>query len=147
MKKICQIGIIVKDLEQKIKHWADILWLGIPEIITVDEHEKSGATYKGKPTLARTRLAIFDLGDLCIELLEPIGSPSTWDDFAKSNEQGIHHIAFATENTDKEVRFYRGKNLDVLQQGDFGTGKYTYLDTFEKLGTVIELLEFYPKAK
>jgi len=147
MKKICQIGIVVKDIEQQVKNWAQVLDSPMPDIQIIDEYEKSGATYKGKPTLARARQAIFYLGDISIELLEPVGGPSTWEDFAKTNEQGIHHIAFVTENTDKELAFYRRKNMGVLQQGDFGTGRYTYMDTFEKLGAVVELLEFYPKTE
>jgi hypothetical protein len=147
MKRICQIGIIVKDIEQKVKHWAELLASPVPDIQTIDEYEKSGATYKGKPTLARARQAIFYLGDISIELLEPVGSPSTWEDFAESNEQGIHHIAFTTENTDKELAFYRSKNMSVLQQGHWETGRYTYVDSFEKLGACLELLEFFPKAE
>jgi catechol 2,3-dioxygenase-like lactoylglutathione lyase family enzyme len=74
-----------------------------------------------------------------------VGGPSTWEGFAASNGQGIHHIALLTENTDKELEFYRRKNINVLQQGHWETGRYTYVDTFEKLGTCLELLEFFPK--
>ncbi len=146
MKKIFQIGLIVKDIEQKVKHWAQVLDSPIPDIQIIEGYEKTGALYKGKPTSAKAKQAIFYLGDISVELMEPVGSPSAWDDFAKTNGQGIHHIALLTENTDKELEVYRKENIAVLQQGHWETGRYTYVDTCEKLGTFIELLEFYPKA-
>jgi len=147
MEKICQIGVIVKDIEQKVKHWAQVLDSPVPDIHTIEGYEKTGAVYKGNPTSARARQAIFNLGDISIELLEPTSGPSAWDDFAKTNGQGIHHIAFVVENTDKELEVCRRENMNVLQQGHWPTGRYTYIDTFKKLGAAIELLEFYPKAE
>lgn len=147
MKRICQIGIIVKDIEQQVKNWAEVLGESVPAVVTIDGYEKTGATYKGEPTSAVAKQAIFYLGDISIELMEPVGGPSAWEDFAKTNGQGIHHIAFTTENTDKELGFYRRKNTSVLQQGHWETGRYTYIDTFEKLGAYLELLEFFPDTK
>ncbi|MGA2915120.1 MAG: VOC family protein [Sedimentisphaerales bacterium] len=147
MKKIFQIGIVVKDIEKQVRNWAEVLGEPTPAIVTIDGYEKSGATYKGKPTSAVAKQAIFYLGDISIELLEPVGSPSTWADFAKTNGQGIHHIAFLEENAEKEMAFYRRKNMNIAQQGHWDTGRYIYADSFDKLGAIIELIEFFPKTE
>jgi hypothetical protein len=41
---------------------------------------------------------IFMLG-LSIELIEPDGKPSTWQEFLDIRGEGIHHIAFLQEGT------------------------------------------------
>ncbi len=145
MKKVCQIGIIVKDIEQKVKNWAQVLEMPVPAVTTIDSYEKTDAMYKGKPTSAVAKQVIFFLGDVMIELLEPVGSPSTWDDFANTNGQGIHHIAFLEENAEKEMAKYKSKGMNIAQQGHWDTGRYFYADSFDKLGAVIELLEFFPQ--
>ncbi len=147
MKKICQIGIIVKDIEQKVKNWAQILDCSAPDIQMIEGFDKTGSLYEGKPTMAKSKQAIFFLGDIMIELLEPVGSPSTWDDFAKTSGQGIHHIAFLEENAEKEMAKYQRDNMKIAQQGHWDTGRYFYADSFDKLGAIIELIEFFPKAE
>lgn len=145
MKKICQIGIIIKDIEKKVKNWAEVLEMPAPQVQMIEGHEKTGALYKGKPTDAKCKQAIFFLGDIMLELLEPVGSPSAWDDFAKEHGQGIHHIAFLEENAEKEMAKYKSKGMNIAQQGHWDTGRYFYADSIDKLGAVVEILEFFPK--
>ena len=75
---ITQVGIIVKDIEAKARTWSEILGLPMPEIRMTDTVDIARTEYQGKPSTARAKLAFFHLGQVDVELIEPIGEPSTW---------------------------------------------------------------------
>jgi hypothetical protein len=92
---ITQVGIIVQDIEAKAQAWAAVLGLPVPEIVITDSYERAQTEYKGKPSNARAKLAFFHLGQVELELIEPVGRPSTWQDQLDERGDGLHHIAFA----------------------------------------------------
>jgi methylmalonyl-CoA/ethylmalonyl-CoA epimerase len=81
------------------------------------------------------------MGQVSLELIEPIGGPSTWREFLDERGEGVHHIAFTVEGTDEVVAFLAGAGIAVVQQGDYTGGRYTYVDSMSTLGVILELLE------
>jgi len=81
------------------------------------------------------------MGQVDIELIEPIGGPSTWQEILDEKGEGVHHIAFTIKGTDQVVAFLKGEGLDVVQQGHYPGGMYTYVDSTPALGVILELLE------
>jgi methylmalonyl-CoA/ethylmalonyl-CoA epimerase len=138
---VCQVGLIVRDIERSAEIYSQVFGLPKPRIIVTDEYEKTKATYRGEPTNARAKLAFFDMGQVSLELIEPIGSPSTWQEFLDENGEGVHHIAFRIKGTDDVLAFLESKEIGVLQQGHYTGGMYTYVDSAPALGTILELLE------
>ncbi len=45
------------------------------------------------------------------------------------------------QGTDKVVAFLEGKGINVVQQGHYTGGMYTYVDSAPSLGVILELLE------
>ena len=139
--RITQVGIIVANIESKIKAWADVLGLPIPEIIITDKVELAMTEYKGKSTPARAKLAFFHLGQVDLELIEPIDGPSTWKDQLNQHGESLHHIAFVINGMKEKVAYLDAKGLPLVQRGEYTGGRYAYIDGINKLGTVLELLE------
>ena len=79
--KIVQIGIVVRDVEKYAKSYAEFFGVEVPEVIISETEETAKTRYYGRPTKARVRQAFFHFDNITIELLEPVGSPSTWKDF------------------------------------------------------------------
>jgi methylmalonyl-CoA/ethylmalonyl-CoA epimerase len=138
---ITQIGIVVKDIERSIDAFCDVFELSRPNVIITDEYEFAKTQYQGKPSLARAKLAFFDFGQVQIELIEPIGNPSTWKEILDHKGEGIHHIAFQIKGTNQVVAYLEGKGIPLIQQGHYTGGMYSYLDASNKLGLILELLE------
>ncbi len=138
---VTQIGIVVRDIEAAVGRYCTILGLPRPEVILTDEPDKARTTYNGQPTPARAKLAFFHLGQVDIELIEPVGGPSTWQAFLDENGEGVHHIAFWVLDTDGAVRFLGRHDIPLEQQGYFTGGMYSYLDSSAALGVRLELLE------
>jgi len=138
---ICQIGLVVRDINRSIEAYSQVFGLPKPEIIVTEGPEVARTKFRGSPTDARAKLAFFDMGQLSLELIEPVGGPSTWREFLDQKGEGVHHMAFVVQDTDEAVSFLEGAGIEVIQQGDYTGGRYTYLDSVSLLGVVLELLE------
>ncbi len=138
---ICQVGLIVRDVERSAEAYSRILGLPKPRIVVTDPQEVAHTRFRGQPTDARAKLAFFDMGQVSLELIEPIGGPSTWREFLDEKGEGVHHIAFIVKDTDQVVQYLSGHGIEVVQQGDYTGGRYTYVDSTAALGVILELLE------
>lgn len=138
---VAQVGIIVRDIESKARAWSEILGLPLPKIIVTDEWDKTRAEYKGKPTSARAKLAFFHMGNMEVELIEPMEGPSTWRDQRDQSGDSLHHIAFRIQGMQDKVAYLESKGVPLVQRGEYTGGRYAYLDGVAQLGAVLELLE------
>ena len=138
---VTQVAVVVWDIDKARKNWAKLLGVPAPDVRETAEQSQTGAEYMGQPTAGRAKLAFFNLGSVTLELIEPIGGPSTWREFLETKGEGIHHIAFKVRGTDEIVKTLAPDGISLQQQGRFPGGRYTYLDAREPLGVIIELLE------
>ncbi len=138
---VVQVAIIVRDIEAKSKAWSEILGLPLPDIIVTDTYDKTQAQYLGAPTQARSKLAFLHMGQLNVELIEPIGGPSTWQQHLDERGEGLHHIAFEINGMNDKLAYLDARGVPLIQRGEYEGGRYAYVDGMDKLGTVLELLE------
>jgi catechol 2,3-dioxygenase-like lactoylglutathione lyase family enzyme len=138
---ICQIGLVVRDIEQTAKAYADLFGMDMPGIITTDPEEIARTRFRGAPTQARAKLAFFKMGDVSLELIEPVGEPSTWKEFLDEHGEGVHHIALRIDGMERVLTFMEGEGISAIQRGDYTGGRYAYVDSAPSLAVIIELLE------
>lgn len=137
----CQVAIVVRDIEQATGAWAGILGVEAPPWRLTAPSEETRIQFRGHDTEARAKLAFFDLGQVGLELIEPVGGPSTWAEFLALHGQGIHHIAFKVEGMDEILTQMKACNMPLVQRGDYKGGRYAYVDGGSRLGAIVELLE------
>jgi hypothetical protein len=143
-KQMMQVGIIVKDIEKTAKHWAAFLGEEkVPAIFQASESERNPTKYKGKRTNASAMLCFFQLDNITVELIEPLGGPSTWQEFLDTKGEGIHHIAFNIKGMKNYITSFGENGIPMVQHGGWDTGEYSYMDASKNLGLIIELLEHY----
>ena len=135
------MGIIVQDIKEKARAWAEVLGLPVPEIIITDIYERAKTEYNGGSSDARAKLAFFHLGQVDLELIEPIGKPSTWQDQLDQHGDSLHHIAFEIKGMSEKVAYLDAKGLNLVQRGEYAGGRYAYIDGNAQLGAILELLE------
>lgn len=75
---VCQIGLVVRDIERSAKAYVDLFGVEVPDWFLTDPQEKAHTHYRGQSTQGRAKLAFFQLGSISLELIEPVGGPSTW---------------------------------------------------------------------
>lgn len=142
--KIVQIAIVVHDVEKYAKSYAEFFGVEVPEVIISETEDKAKTRYHGRPTKARVRQAFFHFDNTTLELLEPVGGPSTWKEFLDSHGEGVHHIAFEIKGMDDRIAEMQDRGATVIQQGRWTTysgGRYAYFDTNDQLAVMLELLE------
>ena len=138
---VVQVAIVVDDIETKAQAWANILGLPVPDLIIGGTVDKANAEYKGESTRVRAKFALFNLGQVALELIEPIDGPSTWKDQLDQHGSSLHHIAFRIKGMSEKVAYLASQGVPLIQRGDYTGGRYAYLDGVEKLGLILELLE------
>ncbi len=144
---IVQIGIVVRDIEKSTRAYAELLGLDVPKWEVTDPVEKSHTEYKGELSEARAKLAFFQLGNIVIELIEPVGRPSTWQEHLETKGEGVHHLAFEVKDMEKKIAGLKSIGIPLIQRGDYTGGCYSYLDGGPQLGVILELLENFPQRK
>jgi catechol 2,3-dioxygenase-like lactoylglutathione lyase family enzyme len=138
---VAQVGVVVRDIEAAIERYSRILGKEKPPIIITDEVDKARTLYRGKSTPGRCKLAFFDLGQVQLELLEPFGGPSAWQEVLDQKGEGVHHLAFWVKDTEGAVKYLGGQGIPEVQHGYFEGGMYTYVDSQPQLGVMLELLQ------
>jgi methylmalonyl-CoA epimerase len=89
IKKIDHLGIAVRSIESARKFYEEVLGL-------VCEREEVVASQK-------VRTAFYTVGDIHIELLEPISDDSPLAGFLEKKGEGFHHIAYRTDDIDGQL--------------------------------------------
>jgi hypothetical protein len=139
---LCQVGFVVKNADRMAAKLSRLTGLDVPAAILTDEYEKAHTQFRGAPSRAKAKLIIFNMGQVAIEIIEPIGGPSTWREFLDTRGEGVHHIAFTVQNAALSADGLAANGIPAIQSGDFEGGKYIYLDGEKELSVILELLEF-----
>jgi methylmalonyl-CoA/ethylmalonyl-CoA epimerase len=140
--RIVQIGLIVRDAEKTAAHYAEVFGIPKPEVVPIGDDSFADTQYRGKASTAKGKAAFFDLGPIQVELIEPVGAPSTWEEFLRTKGEGIHHIAFRTDDMAAARAFLDSKGMPTLQTGGWDGGRYTYVECNSQLATILELLQY-----
>jgi len=139
---VCQVGILVRDIEKTRLEWAKFLGVEPPPVSVTGALEEAGTRYMGEPSEARAKLAFFSVGEnVTVELIEPDENPSTWRKDLDEKGEGFHHIAFFVKGMKEKIEVCGKSGFALLQTGEYPGGRYAYLDAGGSLKTVLELLE------
>ena len=135
----CQVGIVVKNIDETIEYYEKVFGFGPFQVIEVDFPT---ATYYGETAGYRGKRAFFYLGPIQIELIELIDGKTIHEDFLKEKGEGLHHIAFEVDNLEESKRNANKAGLEVTQSFARPDGSgFAYLDTDKTGGVIFELVQ------
>jgi len=89
LTKINHIGIAVKSLEETLPFYRDNLGMEVKGIEEVTEQ--------------KVRVAMLQIGESMIELLEPTSEHSPIAKFMEKNGPGIHHVAYEVHDIEAAI--------------------------------------------
>ncbi len=144
---ITHVGFVVKDIYKTKAMFAKFLGLKEPVVFNAGSFEVTQTEYKNKMApKANCLITFFDVNDnFQLELIEPNGQPSVWQEFLDVKGEGMHHIAFCVKGMAGKIKACREFGMELVQKGEYGdaNGRYAYLSACDGLKTMIELLENY----
>lgn len=82
--------------------WRDVLGLALKAIEEVPDQ--------------KVRVAVLPIGDVNIELLEPVGDDSTIRKFIDKRGEGLHHLCFEVENIEKILSDMKSKGFALIDE-------------------------------
>jgi methylmalonyl-CoA/ethylmalonyl-CoA epimerase len=136
INRIEHIGIAVKDLEERIAFYRDVL----------------GLELEGREELpARNlRIAVFNLNGVHLELLEPTSPESNIAVFIEKRGEGLHHIAFGDDDIGRTLAALTEKGVALLDKtprpGAAGA-QVAFLDPKSTFRVLMELCETNPAGR
>jgi len=128
--KIDHIGIAVKNLDETLKFYEDIMGIKCVSKEVVEEQ--------------KVKVAFLPIGDTEVELLE-----STYEDgpiakFIEKKGEGIQHIAFKVDNIEEAIKELQEKGVRLIdEQPRYGAGgaRIAFLHPKSTSGVLIEISE------
>ena len=102
VKKIDHIAIAVSDLKKEIEVYRNIPGFEFTGTEVVEEQ--------------KVTVAFFKVGEVFIELLEPLSDDSPISKFIEKRGGGLHHIAYEVEDIKKEINSFEEKGIRMLDK-------------------------------
>ena len=130
IKQIDHIGIAVKDLNRQVKFYNDVLGLKCSGIEEVPDQ--------------KVKVAIFPVGEIRIELLQPTAEDSPIAGFLEKKGEGIHHIAYLVSDLDTNLKRLQEQEIQLIDaKPRIGAGghKIAFLHPNSTFGVLTELCE------
>jgi methylmalonyl-CoA/ethylmalonyl-CoA epimerase len=136
-KNLVHFEVVVKDLDQAVKRLES---LGIGPFKALSMPPFTGTpTFRGKPLNAKVKGVFADAGGIKLGLAQPIEGESPWMEFLDNRGEGIHHVAFAVDDLDKEVAKLTKQGCSVLKRSAWQGGGSAYIDL--GVGSIVIELE------
>jgi catechol 2,3-dioxygenase-like lactoylglutathione lyase family enzyme len=141
LPKMEQVALIVKDLESTAAFLSSTLGIGPFNF----SERSSPVTVGGKPSFAKRKLGIAKMGGIDLELIQPEEAGTPYYNFIFSKGEALQHVRFApVDDLDKTVAYLEGKGFKTAYAGEFGGGRFAYMESDKAKGLV---LEFTQRAK
>lgn len=96
------IGIAVKNLEESIKYYEEVLGLSCYKVEEVKDQ--------------KVKTAFFKVGQTKIELLESTEPDGPIGKFIEKRGEGLHHLAFAVNNIEKSLETVEEKGVRLIDK-------------------------------
>lgn len=105
LQKIDHLGIAVLSLDEAVGYYEKAL----------------GVTCKGREEVVSqgVRIAFFMVGDVRLELMEPTSDDSTVNKFLEKNGEGLHHVAFETDDILAQLQKARDSGCRLINETPF----------------------------
>lgn len=129
--KLDHIGIAVKNLEEAVRFYRDVLGLELEGVEEVPEEN--------------VKVAMFRVGETHIELLQGTTQESAISKFIEKKGEGIHHIAIRVDDVDKSVEDLKSKGATLVYDKSKlvskGSRKINFIHPKSAGGVLLELVE------
>lgn len=129
IEKVHHVGVVVRNIEQATRFYADTLGLRLHTLRTMDDQG--------------VRAALLELGDSEIELLEPVVADNGVARFLERRGEGLHHICFAVDDVERDLAALKAQGAELIdQQSRPGlAGQICFLHPNALDGTLVELCQ------
>ena len=102
LQKIDHLGIAVRSIDEAKIFYEEVLGLPCEGEETVESQ--------------KVKTAFFAVGEVHIELLEPTSAESPIAKFLEKNGEGIHHVAYRTDDIESQIKQARAGGCRLIHE-------------------------------
>ncbi|OGO83754.1 MAG: hypothetical protein A2Y21_02800 [Clostridiales bacterium GWC2_40_7] len=141
-----QIGMVVKDLDKTLENLQKIFGIGPFRVVDFPPsgNENVKRMYKGEDSDFTAKFCFFSLGNIELEIIQPISGRSIWQDHIDKKGPGLHHIKFSVPEHEPLRKHLESNGIGISQMGASvgkNAGKeWVFYDTEDKIGFAVELM-------
>ncbi len=124
------IALAVKNISDSLKIWQELFGFELLKIVDVPEQ--------------KVKVAILEMSDVHIELLEPLNPESTVAKFIEKRGEGLHHLAFEVDDIEKALKELKEsgvKLIDEKPRKGAMDSKIAFIHPSSTGGVLVELCE------
>jgi methylmalonyl-CoA/ethylmalonyl-CoA epimerase len=130
VNKVDHIGVAVKNLDETLKFYEDILGMKCHGTETIEEQ--------------KVKVAFLPIGDTEVELLESTEEDGPIAKYIEKRGEGIQHIAFRVDDIEKAIAEMKEKGMRMIDEKPrYGAGgaKIAFVHPKSTHGILLELCE------
>lgn len=138
--QIDQVGVVVRDMDKAMAYYSS-LGIGPFETLTFSRFDRR---VYGKPMGEEHKnlLRVAQMGQVELELIQPVSGDSVQKHFLEKRGEGINHLGFFVDDIEKEVAKLVRKGFKVINSVKYvGGGGVAYFDTDRIGGVCFELIQ------
>jgi catechol 2,3-dioxygenase-like lactoylglutathione lyase family enzyme len=144
LPRLAQIGLVVDDMKRATSTYGSILGVRRWYRSRMTSFE---VAFRGERTVIDWDIVVGYTGRVQVELiLIRRAGNNIYDELLGPGGTGFHHLGVEVRDFDRRLRTARQSGLEIAQHGRIrfaggATCRFAYLDTFDELGFVLELIE------
>ena len=126
--KLDHIGIAVRSIEEQLKVWRDLFGFSVRMITDVADQ--------------KVRVAMLDVGDVTVELLEPLSDESAINKFIEKRGEGLHHLSFQVQDIEKTIAEFKKRGarmIDEVPRNGAHAARIAFMHPKSTGGVLVEL--------
>ncbi len=122
------VGLVVRDINAAVKNYADFLGVPVPKVGEVKNLQLADS-FKDGPVGAK--IAMFGMGDILLDLVEPLGGASPWRNHLDRVGEGLQHLCVEVNDVAPAVQ-------ELVRRGGRQESS-SYVNMVEALGITFEI--------
>jgi hypothetical protein len=137
---IVQLGYLVPDIEQAVRHWTERL--GVGPFYLIEHTPFTELWYRGRAITADQSAALAQWGEMQVALVQQHDTrPCLNNEFGALARGGLQHLGVMTRSVTDDLERLAAQGIEALQWGAVGEIKFAFLDTGQHDGLLVELIE------
>jgi len=138
MKQVDQLSIVVRDLDKAMKLYGGIFGLAHWKVMTPEYTDR---TFRGEIANFKVKVALARVGNMELELIQPLEGRSANAEFLLKHGEGLHHIGISVTNIKERIREFAELGFELIQSGERPGNVFAYLQNEAQSSILIELFE------
>ncbi len=142
---VAQVAQVVENLTTTVEQYWKLFGIGPWDFYTYQKPLLARASYRGKPADYSMAIALSWMGPMRIELIQVLRGPTIHEEHVRKHGYGVQHLGILTDDMEKSLAQAAAAGIEMVMDGagfgKDGDGWYAYLDTEERLGVTLELVQ------